>query len=58
MSQIGASQIKAPMGSIFLKYVYSSLIVKIRINLGSLGSSGSFWVGDNVQGNNLSNLNF
>ncbi len=35
MSQIGASQIKAPIGSVFQKYVYSSLIVKIRINSGS-----------------------
>ncbi len=37
MSQIGASQIKAPTGSIFQKYVYSSFMVKMRIDL------GSFW---------------
>ena len=54
-SQIGASQIKAPMGNIYPKYVYSSLMVKMRINFWSFGS---FWVGDNAQGRNLSNLNF
>ena len=40
VSQIGASQIKAPTGSIFQKYVYSSLMVKMRIDLGSFGL---FW---------------
>ncbi len=55
MSQIGASQIKAPIGSTFQKYVYSSFMVKMRIDLGSLGS---FCVGDIAQGRNLSNLNF
>ena len=35
VSQIGASQIKEPTGSIFQKYVYSSLMVKMRINLWS-----------------------
>ncbi len=58
MSQIGASQIKAPIGSIFQKYVYSSFIVKMRIDLGSFGLFGSFWVGDNARGRNLSNMNF
>ncbi len=48
MSQIGGSQIKAPIGSLFLKYVSSSFIVKMRIDLDLLGSFGSFWVGDNV----------
>ncbi len=37
MSQIGVSQIKAPTGSIFQKYVHSSFIVKMRIDLGSFG---------------------
>ncbi len=40
VSQIGASQIKAPIGSVFQKYVYSSLIIKMRINLGTFGL---FW---------------
>ncbi len=40
MSQIGASQIKAPIGSIFQKYVYSSFMVKMRIDLGTFGL---FW---------------
>ncbi len=35
MSQIGVSQIKAPIGSVFQKYVYNSFMVKIRIDLGS-----------------------
>ncbi len=33
-SQISASQIKAPIGSVFQKYVYSSFMVKMRIDLG------------------------
>ncbi len=37
MSQISASQIEAPIGSLFQKYVYSSFMVKMRIDLGSLG---------------------
>ncbi len=39
-SQISASQIKAPVGSVFQKYVYSSLMVKMRIDSGSFGL---FW---------------
>ncbi len=35
MSQISASQIKAPIGSIFQKYVCSTFMVKMRIDLGS-----------------------
>ncbi len=35
VSQIGVSQIKAPTGSVFQKYVYSSFMVKMRIDLGS-----------------------
>ncbi len=35
MSQMGASQIKAPIGRVFQKYVYSSFIVKLRIDSGS-----------------------
>ncbi len=58
MSQISVSQIKAPIGSVFQKHMYSSFIVKMRIDLGSFGLFGSFWVGDNAQGKNLSNLNF
>ncbi len=38
--QIGASQILAPIGSVFLKYVYSTFMVKMRTDLGSLGL---FW---------------
>ncbi len=45
MSQISVSQIKAPIGSVFQKYVYSSFIVKMRIDLGSFGL---FWIGDNA----------
>ncbi len=40
MSQIGASQIEAPIGSVFQKYVSSSFIVKMRIDLGPFGL---FW---------------
>ncbi len=40
VSQIGVSQIKAPIGSLFQKYVYSSFMVKMRIDLGSFGL---FW---------------
>ncbi len=40
MSQTSASQIKAPAGSIFQKYAYSSFMVKMRIDLGSFGL---FW---------------
>ncbi len=36
-SQIGASQIKVPKGSIFQKCVYSCLMVKMRIDLRSFG---------------------
>ncbi len=35
MSQISASQIEAPIGSLFQKYVSSTFIVKMRIDLGS-----------------------
>ncbi len=35
MSQISASQIEAPIGSVFQKYVSSTLMVKMRIDLGS-----------------------
>ncbi len=58
MSQIGASQIKAPIGSIFQKYVYSSLIIKMRINLGSFRLFWFILGWDNAPGRNLSNLNF
>ncbi len=34
LSQISASQIKSPTGSIFQKFVYSSFMVKMRIDLG------------------------
>ena len=40
LSQIGASQIEVPIGSVFQKYVCSSFIVKMRINLGTFGL---FW---------------
>ncbi len=39
-SQIGASQIKLPRSRVFQKYVYSSFMVKMRINLRSFGL---FW---------------
>ncbi len=35
MSQIGASQTEAPIGSVFQKYVCSTFMVKMRIDLGS-----------------------
>ncbi len=35
MSQIGASQIEAPIGSVFQKYVSNTFMVKMRIDLGS-----------------------
>ncbi len=35
MSQIGASQIEALIGSLFQKYVSSTFMVKMRIDLGS-----------------------
>ncbi len=35
MSQISASQIEAPIGSLFQKYVSSTFMVKMRIDLGS-----------------------
>ncbi len=41
MSQIGASQMKATMGSICQKYVYSSFMVKVRIDSGFFGL---FWL--------------
>ena len=40
MSQISASQIKAPTDSIFQKYVYTCFMVKMRIDLWSFGL---FW---------------
>ncbi len=40
ISQIGGSQIKAPRGSVFKKYVYSSFVVKMKTDL---GSCGLFW---------------
>ncbi len=40
VSEIRASKIKSPIGSIFQKYVYSSFMVKMRIDLGSFGL---FW---------------
>ncbi len=58
MSQIGASQIKAPIGSDFQKYVYSSFMVKMRIDLGSFRLFWFKWVGDNAWGRNLWNLHF
>ncbi len=39
-SEIGASKIKSPIGSLYQKYVYSSFMVKMRINFGSFGL---FW---------------
>ncbi len=39
-SEIEASKIKLSKGSIFQKYVYSSFMVKMRIDLGSFGL---FW---------------
>ncbi len=39
-SEIGVSEIKSPIGSVFQKYVYSSFMVKMRIDLGSFGL---FW---------------
>ena len=41
MSQISASQIKAPVGSVFWKFVYSSFMVKMRIDFRSFGL---FWL--------------
>ncbi len=35
VSQISASQIEAPIGSLFQKYVSSTFMVKMRIDLGS-----------------------
>ena len=35
-----ASEIKSPIGSLFQKYVYSSFMVKMRIDLGTFGL---FW---------------
>ncbi len=58
MGQISASQIKAHIGSIFQKYVYSSFIVKMRIDLGSFGLLWFILGWDNARGRNLSNLNF
>ncbi len=40
LSQIGASQIEAPIGSLFQNYVSSSFMVKMRIDLGPFGL---FW---------------
>ncbi len=40
MSQIGASQIKAPIGSVFQMYVYNTFMVKMRIDSGPFGL---FW---------------
>ncbi len=39
-SKIEVSEIKSPIGSLFQKYVSSSFMVKMRINLGSFGL---FW---------------
>ncbi len=39
-SEIGVSEIKSPIGSLFQKYVCSSFMVKMRIDLGSFGL---FW---------------
>ncbi len=44
-SQIGASQIKVPVGSVFQKYVYTCFMVKMRIDLGSFGLFGLFRLG-------------
>ncbi len=33
-SEIGANEIKSPIGRVFQKYVYSSFMVKMRIDLG------------------------
>ncbi len=40
------------------QHIYISLMVKMGIDLDLLGSFGLFWVGDNVQGRNLSNSKF
>ena len=37
MSEIRASEIESPIGRVFQKYVYTSFIVKMRINVGSFG---------------------
>ncbi len=37
VSEIGASEIKSPIGRVFQKYVYSSFIFKMRINFRSFG---------------------
>ncbi len=39
-SEIGASKIKLPIGRVFQKYIYSSFMVKMRIDLGTFGL---FW---------------
>ncbi len=38
-------QVKAPVGRVNKKYVYSSFMVKMAIDLGSFSS---FWVGDHM----------
>ncbi len=40
VSEIGVSEIKSPIGSLIQKYVSSSFMVKMRIDLGSFGL---FW---------------
>ncbi len=57
-SWISVSQIKSPAGRVFQKYVYNSLIVKMRVNLGSFGLFWFNWVGDNAWGRNSWSSNF
>ncbi len=40
VTQIKATQIKAPAGRVFKKYVYTCFMVKMRINFGPFGL---FW---------------
>ncbi len=40
MTEIKATEIKAPIGRVHKSYVYSRLMVKMRIDLGSFGF---FW---------------
>ncbi len=57
-SQIGASQVKAPTGRVYEKYMYTCFMVKMRINLRSFGL---FWFNlgwDSIPGRIWGTLNF
>ncbi len=57
-TEMVATEIKAPGGSVCQKFVYTCFMVKMRINLDLLGSFSSIWARDNTPGRILGSSKF